>query len=192
MSHSTDGLIGTTTHHNSYIKPPPMYGTPQYPSIYGGPPYYPPPPYQSSYHVVPPRSLGEPPLITMMYPVSQSSMGLPPTPGYNPSSSGSTSTSYMAYGSYTQNNPYFPFLDPPQLVNPPLGHSHVDVNFIQAFPIQQVHTFEQLNMTNLTHNKKGKNRNNDNPRQGGNDPHNHPTGGNQYQDPQGGTNNNQP
>jgi hypothetical protein len=47
-------------------------------------------------------------------------------------------------------------------------------------------------MTNLTHKKIGKNQNNDNPRLGGNDPHNHPTGGNQYQDPQRGTNNNQP
>jgi hypothetical protein len=43
MSHSADGLIGTTTHHNPYIQPPPMYGTPQYPSMYGGHPYYPPP-----------------------------------------------------------------------------------------------------------------------------------------------------
>ena len=43
MSHSVDGLIGTTTHHNPYIQPPPMYGTPQYPSMYGGTPYYPSP-----------------------------------------------------------------------------------------------------------------------------------------------------
>jgi hypothetical protein len=54
MSHVEDGLIGTTTHHNPYVKPPPMYDTPQYPSIYGGPSYYPPPFYQQSYSVVPP------------------------------------------------------------------------------------------------------------------------------------------
>jgi hypothetical protein len=45
MSHATDGLIGTTTHHNPYIQPPPMYGAPQYLQPYGGPSYYPPPPY---------------------------------------------------------------------------------------------------------------------------------------------------
>jgi hypothetical protein len=44
MSHSVDGLIGTTTHQNPYIQPPPMYGTPQYTLMYGGTPYYPPPP----------------------------------------------------------------------------------------------------------------------------------------------------
>jgi hypothetical protein len=51
MSHSVDGLIGTTTHHNSHLQQPPMYGTPQYLSAYGGPPYYPPPPYQQPYPV---------------------------------------------------------------------------------------------------------------------------------------------
>jgi hypothetical protein len=43
MSHAADGLIGTTTHHNPYSQPPPMYGAPQYPQPYGGPSYYPPP-----------------------------------------------------------------------------------------------------------------------------------------------------
>jgi hypothetical protein len=43
MSHSVDGLIGTTTHHNSHPQQPPMYGTPQYPPAYGRPPYYTPP-----------------------------------------------------------------------------------------------------------------------------------------------------
>jgi hypothetical protein len=55
MSHSANGLIGTTTHHNLYTQPPPMYGTPQYPSMYGRPPYFPPPPYQQPYPVVPPH-----------------------------------------------------------------------------------------------------------------------------------------
>jgi hypothetical protein len=35
MSHSVNGLIGNTTHHNPCIQPPPMYGTPQHPPIYG-------------------------------------------------------------------------------------------------------------------------------------------------------------
>jgi hypothetical protein len=100
MSQSVDGLIGTTTHHNPYIKPPPMYDTPQHPPIYGRLPYYPPTLYQQSYPIVPPQSLGAPPPIPMLYPVSQSSTGPPPTPRYNPISSGSTSTSYTPYGSY--------------------------------------------------------------------------------------------
>jgi hypothetical protein len=43
MSHSADGLIGTTMHHSPQPQPPPMYGTPQYPPAYGGTSYYPPP-----------------------------------------------------------------------------------------------------------------------------------------------------
>jgi hypothetical protein len=54
MSHVVYGLIGTTTHHNPYNQPPPMYGAPQYPQPYGGPSYYPPPPYQQPYPVSPP------------------------------------------------------------------------------------------------------------------------------------------
>jgi hypothetical protein len=46
MSHVADGLIGTTTHQNLYVQLPPMYMTPQYMLMYGGPPYFPPPPYQ--------------------------------------------------------------------------------------------------------------------------------------------------
>jgi hypothetical protein len=34
MYHSTDELIGTTTHHNRHLQQPPMYGTPQYHPIY--------------------------------------------------------------------------------------------------------------------------------------------------------------
>jgi hypothetical protein len=45
---------------------------------------------------------------------------------------------------------------------PPHGQLHVDVNFVQPSPIQQLHTFEQLNTENQTHQwnnskKKGKN-----------------------------------
>jgi hypothetical protein len=35
MSHSVDGLIGTTTYHNPHLQQPPMYETPQYPPAYG-------------------------------------------------------------------------------------------------------------------------------------------------------------
>jgi hypothetical protein len=68
---------------------------------------------------------------------------------------------------------------------PPHGQLHVDINFVQPSPIQQLHTFEQLNMENQTHQwnnskKKGKNRNNNNLGPGGNNPEqNQPTGGNQ-------------
>jgi hypothetical protein len=54
MSHSANRLIGTTTHHNPYIQPPPMYNTPKHPPMYGGPPYYPPPSYQQPYPTIPP------------------------------------------------------------------------------------------------------------------------------------------
>jgi hypothetical protein len=97
-----------------------------------------------------------------------------------------------------QNNPYFPFPGPPQPVSPPQGHPHADVNFVHPSPIQQLQTFEQLNMENPSHQpnnakKKGKNQNNNNPGPGGNNPQqNHPTGGNQNQgnqNPQGDNNN---
>jgi hypothetical protein len=54
ISHTTDGLIGTMTHHNPYIQPPTIYVAPQYLQLYGVPSYYPPPPYQHPYHVTPP------------------------------------------------------------------------------------------------------------------------------------------
>jgi hypothetical protein len=154
MSHMIDGLIGTTTHHNLNIQTPPMYSTPQYPSIYGGPFYYPPPPYQHP---------------------------------YNMGTSESTMPSYAPYGSLPQNNPYFPFLVPPQPIAPPQGQPHVGFNFVQPSPIQQFQNFEQLNTENLAHQpnnakNKGKNCNNNNPGQGGNNPQqNQPPGGNQNQ-----------
>jgi hypothetical protein len=61
MSHSADRLIGNTTHHNPQPQQPPMYGTPQYPSAYGGTPYYPPPPYQQPYPVALPPPISGPP-----------------------------------------------------------------------------------------------------------------------------------
>jgi hypothetical protein len=60
MSHVVDRLIGTTTYHNLYIQPPPLYGTPQYPPIYGGSSYYPPPLYQQPYHVALPPPMNGP------------------------------------------------------------------------------------------------------------------------------------
>jgi hypothetical protein len=66
MSHSVDGLIGTTTHHNPYPPQPTMYGTPPYLSVYGGNPYYPPPPYQQPYPVSLPPPISGPPPTPMM------------------------------------------------------------------------------------------------------------------------------
>jgi hypothetical protein len=109
VSHTTDGLIGSMTHHNPYIHPSSPYGENRYMQPYGGTSYYPPPTHQQSYHVGPSQMLGEPPLVTMMHLVSQPSTISPPTPAYNPNSGGSTSTSYTPYGSSPQNNPYFPF-----------------------------------------------------------------------------------
>jgi hypothetical protein len=43
------------------------------------------------------------------------------------------------------------FLDPPQLVSPPHGQPNVGVKFVHPSPIQKFHTFEQLNMENLSH-----------------------------------------
>jgi hypothetical protein len=90
MSHSVDGLIGTTTHHNSHLQQPPMYGTPQYPSAYGGPPYYPPPPYQQPYPVSLPPPISGPPLTPTVHPTAQPSSGTPSTSNYTLSTSEST------------------------------------------------------------------------------------------------------
>jgi hypothetical protein len=109
-----DGLIGTTTHHNPYIQPPPMYGAPQYPQPYGGPSYYPPPPYQQPYPVSPPPPMSGPSSTPMMRPTSQPSSGSPSTSTYNLGTSESASPSYAPYGSLPQNNLYFPFPGPPQ------------------------------------------------------------------------------
>jgi hypothetical protein len=98
----------------------------------------------------------------MMRPTSQPSSGSPSTSTYNLGTSESASPSYAPYGSLPQNNLYFPFPGPPQPVSPPHGQPHVDVNFVQPSPIQQLHTFEQLNTENPSHQsnnakKKGKN-----------------------------------
>jgi hypothetical protein len=149
MSHvQVDGLIGTTTHHNPYIQPPPMYGTPQYPSIYGGSSYYPPPLYQQPYPVALPPPMSGPLPTPIMHPTSQPSSGAPSTSTYNLGTSESATPSYAPYGSLPQNNLYFPFPGPPQPVSPPQGQPHAGVNFVQPSPIQQFHTFEQLNTEN--------------------------------------------
>jgi hypothetical protein len=175
MSHAVDWLIGSMTHLNPYNHLSPTYGANQFLQPYGGMPYFPPPTYQQSYPVVPYQPLGVPPLVPQMHPVSQSSTGPPPTPAYNPSNNGSASTSCTPYGSSPQKNPYFPFPGRPQLVVPQPRQPHASVNFVQPSPIQQDHTFEQLNMKNLSHQpnnakKKWKNRNNNNPEPLGNNP----------------------
>jgi len=81
--------------------------------------------------------------------------------------------SYVPYGSLPQHNLYFLFPSPPQPISPPQGQPHVGVNFVHPSPIQQFHTFENLNMENPAHQSnntknKGKNQNNNNPGPGGN------------------------
>jgi hypothetical protein len=102
----------------------------------------PSPTYQQSYHVVPPHSLGGPPLIPQMHLVPQSSVGPPPTPTCDHKICGGTSTSYMPYGSSPQKIHTFHFL---VLHSRFLLHkdNHMSaVNFVQPSPIQQLHTFE--------------------------------------------------
>jgi hypothetical protein len=194
MSHSADGLIGSTTHHGPQPQLPPMYGTPQYPLAYGGTPYYPPPPYQQPYHVaIPPPTSGPPPTPPIHPPIPTNS-GAPSTSSF--STSGGVAPSYVPYGSTPPQNPYFPFPVPPQPMAP--QHPHAGVNFVQPSAAQQYQNFEQMNTTNPSNNakKKGWNRNNNNPGQGGNQPPQHqPTGGNQNQgnqNPQGGNKNKRP
>jgi hypothetical protein len=175
MSHLADGLIGTTTHHNSYPQQPPMYGKPQYLPIYGGPPYYPPPPYQQPYHVSLPPPISGPLSTPMMHSTVQPSSGNPSTSAYTLNNSESVMPSYVSYGSLPQNNLYFPFLGPPQPITPPQGQPHAGVNFIQPSPIQKFQNFEQLNTKNTTHQSnnarnKGKYRNNNNLGLGENNP----------------------
>jgi hypothetical protein len=162
MSHAANGMIGTTTHHKPYIQPPPMYGAPQYPQPYGGPSYYPPPPYQQPYPFTPPPPMSGPSPTPMMHPGSQPSSCSPSTSTYNLGTSESALPSYEPYGSLPQNNLYFPFPSPPQPVSPPHGKPHTNVNFVQPSSIQQLYTFEQLNMENLAHqsnNAKNKGKN---------------------------------
>jgi hypothetical protein len=71
-----------------------------------------PPLTKQSYPVVPPQMLGGLPSVPHIHMVSQSSVGPPPSPTYETNSGGSISTSYTAYGSSPQNNPYFPFPSP--------------------------------------------------------------------------------
>jgi hypothetical protein len=157
MSHAADGLIGTTTQHKPYIQPPPMYGIPQYPSIYGGPSYYPPPPYQQPYPVAPPPPMSGTSSTPIMRLDFQPSSSSPYTSAYNLGTNENASPSYAPYRSFPKNNKYFPFPSPPQPISPP----HVIVNFVHPSPIQQYHTFKQLNIENPAYEsnnakKKGK------------------------------------
>jgi hypothetical protein len=201
VSNMTDGLIGSMTNLNPYSHPSLTYGVNHYPQPYGCMSYYPPPTHQKSYSVAPPLSLRVPPPEPLMNMVSLPSTSPPTTLIYNPNNGGSTSTSYMSYGSSPQNNPYFPFLGHPWQVALPSRQPHVGVNFVHPSPIQHVNDFEQLNMENSPHQpnnskNKGKNRNNNTPGPGGNNPQQKlPVGGNQNQgnqNPQGGNNKKQP
>jgi len=113
MSHAIYGLIGTTTHHNPYNKPPPIYGAPRYLHPYGVTYYCPPPTYQEPYPVAPPPPMGGPSLIPIIYPASQPSLGSPSTSAYNLGTSERSSPSYVPYRSLPQKFPYFPFPSPP-------------------------------------------------------------------------------
>jgi hypothetical protein len=151
MSHAVDGLIGTTKHHNPYNYPPHMYGATQYPQPYGGPSYYPPPPYQQPYPITPPPPMSGPTLAPMMRSTSQPSSGSPSTSAYNLGTNECDPPSYVPYGSFPQNNMYFSFLGPPQSVASPHGQPQVRINFVHPSPIQELHTFEQLNTKNPSH-----------------------------------------
>jgi hypothetical protein len=109
MSHSADGLIGTTTHHQKT----PMYRTPQYPLVYGGPPYYAPPPYQQPYPITLPPPINGPHSTPIIHPVVQPSSGTPSTSAYTLSTSEITMPSYIPYGPFPPNKLYFPFLVSP-------------------------------------------------------------------------------
>jgi hypothetical protein len=117
----------------------------------------------------------------------QQTLGSPSTSSYNLGTSESTSPSYAPYGLFPKNNLDFPFSRSPQPVFPPHGQPHANIKFFHLSPIQQIHTFEQLNMENPSHESnnaknKGKNRNNNNTKPGGNNlQQNQPAGGNHNQ-----------
>jgi hypothetical protein len=135
MSHSSYKLIGNTTHQNPLPQQPPMYGTPQYLSEYGGIPYYPPPPYQQPYPVALPPPISGPPPTPLNHPPIQPSVDTPSTLAYTLSTSESAMPSYVPYGELPQHNLYFPFSTPPQPMAPPQGPTHAGVNFVQPSPI---------------------------------------------------------
>jgi hypothetical protein len=76
-----------------------MYGTPQYPSTYGGIPYYPPPPYKQPYPIALPPPISGSPSAPPMHPPIQPSAGTPSTSAYTLSTSESAMPSYVPYGS---------------------------------------------------------------------------------------------
>jgi hypothetical protein len=154
MSYSTDGLIGATTHHNSHPQQPLMYGTTQYPPAYGGSPYYNPPPYPQPYPLTFPPTTSRPPPTPTIHPVTQPSSGTPSPSAYTLRTSENTTPSYASYGSLPQNNPYFPFPGPTQLIPSPQEQPPVGVNFVQPFLVQQYQNFEQLNTANPSHQSK--------------------------------------
>jgi len=97
MSHSADGLIGTTTHHNPHPQQAPMYGTPKYMPVYEGPPYYPPPHDQQSYHVSLPPPISGPLSTPTTCPTIQPSSGTPSTLDYTLSTNEIAMPSCISY-----------------------------------------------------------------------------------------------
>jgi hypothetical protein len=119
MSHSTDGLIGTTTHHNPYPPQPTMYVTPPYPLVYGGNPCYPPPPYKKPYPIALPPPISGPSSAPMMSLTFQPTSRNTSPFVYTLSTSESVMPSYVPYRSLPQHNLYFPFPGPPQPIASP-------------------------------------------------------------------------
>jgi hypothetical protein len=106
--------------------------------------------------------MSEPLPTPMMHLTSRQSLGTPSTSVYSMGTSERTMPSYTTYKSLSQNNSYFPFPGPPQLISPPQGKPHIGVNFVQPSKIQQFQNFEQLNMSSMTHqsnNAKNKGKN---------------------------------
>jgi hypothetical protein len=64
----------------------------------------------------------------MMHPTAQPCFGTSSTSAYNLGTSESATPSYAPYGSLPQNNLYFPFPGPVQLISPPQGQPHTGVN----------------------------------------------------------------
>jgi hypothetical protein len=138
MSHSADGLICTTTHHNSHPQQPPMYGTPQYPLAYGGTPYYNPPPYPQTYPLTFPPTTSRPPPTPTIHPTAQSSSGTPSTSSYTLNTSESAMPSYTSYRSLPLNNPYFPFLAPPSPFLPHTDNRMLGLILFSPLPFSSI------------------------------------------------------
>jgi hypothetical protein len=155
------------THFNPYAQHIPTFGANQFPHLYGGAPYYHPLVSHRASMVPPTHIVGGHTPASLAILVTTPILGPPAAPLYNPNSGGGTLTYYNQYGPFPLQNPYYPFPDPPQPGVPPKGKQQTKVNFVQPSPIQQIQSFEQLNMKNPPNQsnnakKKGKIKNNSN------------------------------